>query len=588
MHASVIIRKIGFIILLSLCFSLKAESTGDSLLNLIKQTHQVDLKAGLLYELALEKLESKIDTSLLLAQEALKLAEKTKSEVLIAKLYRLKGKIYVVKNKVPNAVEEFKKAEQILINQTGENHLLLSLYMDLGNIYIDRDNLPEALESYNKASELSTKTDLDNSVLARLNNNLGVINKYINNIDKALELYTKALELFKANNDSIEIAGTTTNIGSIYIELGNYEIAKAYYLEGLQLFKNINLKEGEAHALLKLGMLEMYRNNLDEALVYINQSIDIQLKLGKVVSGLKSIFFAETIINKGIIQFRQQDFKNAITNLKNGYDIAKESGDIGLLSQSAEYISKYYHENNDFKNALDYQIIFKKYSDSINSQSTVRKITQLEMKLQYESKLHANKLENQLRLQKQQKNNLYLILAASIFLLGIALLIVLLNLEKNKKKKAELAHQVLEEKLEHTNKELTTYVMYLLRKNEFIISISEKLKKAKIEAKTENKARIAELIKELDNNSKMFSWEEFEVRFQEVYTSFYKNLNEKYPNLSQNEIRLCAFFKLNMSTKEIAAITYQSINSIGVARYRLRKKMNLSSDESLYSLLAEL
>ncbi len=588
MRVSVIIRKIIFILLLGLSLSIKGENSGDSLLNLIKQTHQVELKADLLYQLAFEKLDSKIDTSLLLAREALKLAEKTESEVLTGKIHRLTGKIYISNNRITEAVEEFKKAEQILINYEEENHILLSVYMDLGNIYIDRDNLPEALESYNKAVKLSTKTKVDNSTLARLNNNMGVINKYINNIDKALELYTKALDLFKANNDSIEIAGTTTNIGSIYIELGNYEIAKTYYLEGLQLFKKINLKEGEAHALLKLGLLEMYRNNLDDALKYLDQSIDIQLKLGKVVSGLKSIFFAETIINKGIVQFRQQDFNNAIINLEKGYKIAKESGDIGLMSQSANYISKYYEQINDFKKALDYQIIFKKYSDSLNSQSTVRKITQLEMKLQYESKLHANELQHQLRLQKEQKNNLYLILAASIFLLGIALLFVLLKLEKNKKKKAKLAHQVLEEKLEHTNKELTTYVMYLLRKNEFIISISEKLKKAKIEAKTENKARIAELIKELDNNSKMFSWEEFEVRFQEVYTSFYKNLNEKYPNLSQNEIRLCAFFKLNMSTKEIAAITYQSINSIGVARYRLRKKMNLSSDESLYSLLAEL
>ena len=105
--------------------------------------------------------------------------------------------------------------------------------------------------------------------------------------------------------------------------------------------------------------------------------------------------------------------------MENGYTIAKESGDIGLMSQSANYISKYYQQINDFKNALDYQIIFKKYSDSLNSQSTVRKITQLEMKLQYESKLHANELNHQLTLQRQQKNNLYLILAASIFLLGI-------------------------------------------------------------------------------------------------------------------------------------------------------------------------
>jgi len=573
---------------MSMNFVIMANNSSDSLIKLIKQSHQVELKADLLYQLAFEKFDTDIDTSLKLVNEAYQLAQNSNYELLIAKLHKLRGSIYANNNNIVEAVEEFKKAEAILINHLEEPELLLSTYMNLGNIYIDRDNLPEALETYNKAVELSTKTDIDNSTLARLNNNLGVINKYINNLDKALELYTTALDLFKLAHDSIDIAGTTTNIGSIYIELGNYEIAKNYYLEGLSLFKKINLKEGEAHALLKLGYLEMERDNLETALEYINQSIEIQRKLGKVVSGLKSSFFAETIINKGIIQYRLEKYDAAIVNLLNGYNIAEESGDIGLLSQSANYISKYYQQKSDYKNALEYQIIFKKYSDSINSQSTVRKITQLEMKLQYESKLHANKLEHQLTLQKQKQNNLYTILAASIFLLGIALLIVLLKLEKNKKRKAELAHQVLEEKLEHTNKELTTYVMYLLRKNEFIISISEKLKKAKIEAKTENKARIAELITELENNSKMFSWEEFEVRFQQVYTSFYINLYEKYPNLSQNEIRLCAFIKLNMSTKEIAAITYQSINSIGVARYRLRKKMNLSSDENLYSLLAEL
>ena len=67
-----------------------------------------------------------------------------------------------------------------------------------------------------------------------------------------------------------------------------------------------------------------------------------------------------------------------------------------------------------------------------------------------------------------------------------------------------------------------------------------------------------------------------------------KTLNEKYPNLSQNEIRLCAFAKLNMTTKEIAAITYQSINSITVARYRLRKKLGLQQDENLHSFISEL
>ena len=74
--------------------------------------------------------------------------------------------------------------------------------------------------------------------------------------------------------------------------------------------------------------------------------------------------------------------------------------------------------------------------------------------------------------------------------------------------------------------------MYLLRKNEFIISIAEKLKVARLDAKSENKKIMTELIKELESNSTMISWEEFEVRFQQVYTGFYKKLNTSYPDLT--------------------------------------------------------
>ena len=118
------------------------------------------------------------------------------------------------------------------------------------------------------------------------------------------------------------------------------------------------------------------------------------------------------------------------------------------------------------------------------------------------------------------------------------------------------------------------------------MSISQKLKKILIEAKPENKKVIKELISELQSNTDMVSWEEFEVRFQQVYTDFYKKLTDTYPDLSPNELRLCAFFRLNMTSKEIAAITYQSLNSIKVGRYRLRKKLGLPTDESLVSFLS--
>ena len=62
---------------------------------------------------------------------------------------------------------------------------------------------------------------------------------------------------------------------------------------------------------------------------------------------------------------------------------------------------------------------------------------------------------------------------------------------------------------------------------------------------------------------------------------------EKYPDLTPNEKKICAFLRLNMSTKDICAITYQSVRSIDMARFRLRKKIGLDSDENLVSFLSQ-
>lgn len=67
----------------------------------------------------------------------------------------------------------------------------------------------------------------------------------------------------------------------------------------------------------------------------------------------------------------------------------------------------------------------------------------------------------------------------------------------------------------------------------------------------------------------------------EIDDEFYKRILQKHPNLSKNELRLCAFLKLNLSSKEISEITQQTPHSITVARSRLRKKMNIEKDESL-------
>jgi DNA-binding CsgD family transcriptional regulator len=130
--------------------------------------------------------------------------------------------------------------------------------------------------------------------------------------------------------------------------------------------------------------------------------------------------------------------------------------------------------------------------------------------------------------------------------------------------------------------------MYLTRMNEMVLIIAEKLKKLDLIDRSENAKVVQSIVGELERTTNPDNWKEFEVRFQQVHTDFYRKLGEQYPDLTPNELKLCAFLRLNMSTKDISSITYQSQNSIMVARSRLRQKLGIAKDENLVTFLAQL
>jgi DNA-binding CsgD family transcriptional regulator len=93
------------------------------------------------------------------------------------------------------------------------------------------------------------------------------------------------------------------------------------------------------------------------------------------------------------------------------------------------------------------------------------------------------------------------------------------------------------------------------------------------------------LIYDLKSNRDDKIWKEFEIRFQEVHQDFYSRLNERFPDLTPNEKKLAAFLRLNMTTKDISAITFQLPDSIKTARSRLRKKLGLPQEANIIAFL---
>jgi hypothetical protein len=232
--------------------------------------------------------------------------------------------------------------------------------------------------------------------------------------------------------------------------------------------------------------------------------------------------------------------------------------------------------------------------DSLFNAETVKHIAQLEMshKLEKQKELFDLDLKRKDAEKQKAKLTYYIIGGSLFFLLAIAGLFLYLQKAKIKNiqlssEKLELEHknitlekEKLKEEVEFQNRELTTKVMYLFKKTELIKAISDKLILLKKDSKSSNQKIIQEMIIEMRSKNDTDIWSEFETHFTKVHPKFYTKLNTLFPDLTPNEKKLCAFLKLNMTTKDISAITYQSINSITVSRTRLRKKLNISGEDT--------
>ena len=136
------------------------------------------------------------------------------------------------------------------------------------------------------------------------------------------------------------------------------------------------------------------------------------------------------------------------------------------------------------------------------------------------------------------------------------------------------------QQLEQKNFELMVYTLRLAEINELFFKTIEKCKKLEQET---------DFAPERINNLILKStWRDFQNYFSKIYPNFSNKLISIYPNLTANDIKLACLLKLNLRTKEICALLHLTNNSVKVARSRLRKRMNLNTDQNLISYIASL
>lgn len=137
--------------------------------------------------------------------------------------------------------------------------------------------------------------------------------------------------------------------------------------------------------------------------------------------------------------------------------------------------------------------------------------------------------------------------------------------------------------IENKNRELAISTMSLIKKNEFLNNIKNELKN------TQDLSKLKSVIKTIDNNiNNTDDWKFFEEAFNNADKDFLKKIKSKHPSLTSNDLKLCAYLRLNLSSKEIAPLLNISSRSVEVKRYRLRKKMDLPHESSLTNYILEI
>ena len=155
------------------------------------------------------------------------------------------------------------------------------------------------------------------------------------------------------------------------------------------------------------------------------------------------------------------------------------------------------------------------------------------------------------------------------------------QLSEKRKFDTEMKHQLTGE-IDAQEREISSYLMILSQKNELISYLEKSVTKLDSLNTQFRKKKIEEMLQKISQNSTAdMDWEMFKVQFEKLYPAFFENIKEVHPNLTENDLRLCTFLRLKMSTKEIAGLLNISPKSIEVARVRLRKKLNIKREQKL-------
>lgn len=162
-----------------------------------------------------------------------------------------------------------------------------------------------------------------------------------------------------------------------------------------------------------------------------------------------------------------------------------------------------------------------------------------------------------------------------------------LEMDKNEQQIIKLKNEKLEAEIAYKNSELASIAMHLAQRGELLSKIKDEMQQINKNPKNEEPLNnLKKVVRILSEEEKLNDgWDQFAVHFDKVHNDFLNIMKEKYPELKPHELKLCAFLRMNLSTKEIAGLMNISVRGVEISRYRLRKKLQLQTEVNLAEFL---
>ncbi len=473
-----------------------------------------------------------------------------------------------------NAITFLKKAIEVE-EKNGLKQELAESYRWLAGIYYEQGYFNQAIETvYKSLKVFSELKDYQGVVMCY--SNIGLLENEIGNYGKAIKNYYKAVNIANKHKVKFDKSMVYLNLGIAFRYLKNYDSSYFYLLKASEVAKHKKDSEDLARIYLNFAKLFMEQNEKDSVKLYFELLLDLYPQLP---ASLKPTVL--TTIGKWY--YKQKNYKKALTFLKQSYELAKVSENLKEKEYSLFYLYKTMKDSGKYYEAIIYLEELTDVQDSIKRTEAKIKIEQLKKQFEYEKQqIRIEELEK-----SKKKDRIIKLLLFLILLLIIGVLVNILRVYGKQKKINRLERERMLEDLNFKNKQLTSQALLMMHKNKLLNNILQSLSKIKSNKEIDNKELNQLIFKVKSGLQTEKDWELFKQYFEMVNKDFFTKLKEKYPDLTQSELKLCALIKLRFNIKEAAMLLNISPNSVKTARHQLRKKFGLKRQENLYDFLAK-